>query len=67
MARFCAPTAVSLEGIVSAQIPRLDLGTGAYARVTARELNGSKARSIEPGESWLWCYADRVMAAELKA
>ena len=25
------------------------------------------ARSIEPGESWVWCYADRVMAAELKA
>ena len=25
------------------------------------------ARSIEPGESWVCCYADRVMAAELEA
>ena len=22
-------------------------------------------RSIEPGEAWIWCYADRVMAGEL--
>jgi uncharacterized UBP type Zn finger protein len=25
------------------------------------------ARWIEPGESWVWCYADRVMAATLEA
>ena len=24
-------------------------------------------RSIEPGESWVWCYADQVMAGELEA
>jgi len=23
------------------------------------------ARSIEPGETWVWCYVDEVMAAEL--
>src|SRR3982750_2168748 len=23
------------------------------------------ARSIEPGESWVWCYVDEVIAAEL--
>jgi uncharacterized UBP type Zn finger protein len=22
-------------------------------------------RSIEPGESWVWCYADQVVAGEL--
>ena len=22
-------------------------------------------RSIEPGEAWIWCYADQVMAGEL--
>ena len=22
-------------------------------------------RSIEPGESWIWCYVDEVMAGEL--
>ncbi len=22
-------------------------------------------RSIEPGEAWLWCYADELMAGEL--
>jgi uncharacterized UBP type Zn finger protein len=22
-------------------------------------------RSIEPGETWVWCYADEVMAGEL--
>ena len=27
----------------------------------------SLARSIEPGESWVWCYADRVMGATLEA
>jgi uncharacterized UBP type Zn finger protein len=24
-------------------------------------------RSIEPGETWVWCYADKVMAGELVA
>ena len=24
-------------------------------------------RSIEPGESWIWCYADEVMPGELPA
>ena len=24
-------------------------------------------RSIEPGESWVWCYADEVIAGELQA
>ncbi len=23
-------------------------------------------RSIEPGESWVWCYADEIMAGELE-
>ncbi|MEN3296338.1 MAG: hypothetical protein V7642_5591 [Burkholderiales bacterium] len=22
-------------------------------------------RSVEPGETWVWCYADQVMAGEL--
>jgi len=25
------------------------------------------ARSIEPGETWVWCYVDEVEAAELAA
>ena len=24
-------------------------------------------RSIEPGESWVWCYVDETMAGELEA
>jgi len=24
-------------------------------------------RSIEPGESWMWCYVDNVVPAELEA
>ena len=24
-------------------------------------------RSIEPGESWVWCYVDQMMAGELEA
>jgi hypothetical protein len=24
-------------------------------------------RSIEPGESWLWCYVDDLMAGELES
>ena len=23
-------------------------------------------RSIEPGEAWMWCYADQLMAGELR-
>lgn len=38
------------QGIVSAQIPRVELGTGAYARVIAGELNGTKgpAKTFTP-------------------
>jgi hypothetical protein len=38
------------QGIVSGRIPRVDLGTGAYARVIAGELNGSKgpAKTFTP-------------------
>ena len=31
-----------------------------------RETGHPLARSIEPGESWVWCYADQVLAAELE-
>jgi uncharacterized UBP type Zn finger protein len=24
-------------------------------------------RSVEPGESWMWCYVDETMAGELEA
>jgi len=24
-------------------------------------------RSIEPGEAWVWCYADEIVAGELEA
>ena len=27
----------------------------------------SLIRSIEPGESWMWCYVDNVVPAELEA
>ena len=38
------------QGIVRAQIPRLELGTGAYARVIAGKLNGIKgpAKTFTP-------------------
>jgi quercetin 2,3-dioxygenase len=38
------------QGIVNAQIPRVELGTGAYGRVIAGELNGTKgpARTFTP-------------------
>ena len=38
------------QGIVRAQIPRVELGTGAYARVIAGELNGIKgpAKTFTP-------------------
>ena len=38
------------QGIVSAQIPRVELGTGGYARVIAGELNGTKgpAKTFTP-------------------
>ena len=32
-----------------------------------RESAHPLVRSIEPGERWVWCYADEVMAAELPA
>ena len=38
------------QGIVSAEIPRVELGTGAYARIIAGELNGVKgsAKTVTP-------------------
>ena len=32
-----------------------------------RETAHPLVRSIEPGERWVWCYADEVVAAELPA
>ncbi len=38
------------QGILSAEIPRVELGTGAYARIIAGELNGTKgaAKTVTP-------------------
>ena len=30
-------------------------------------INHPLIRSIEPGESWMWCYVDNVVPAELEA
>ena len=32
-----------------------------------RESGHPLVRSIEPGERWVWCYVDEVVAAELPA
>jgi uncharacterized UBP type Zn finger protein len=42
-----------------------DSSPNKHARKHFRNSGHPLVRSIEPGESWIWCYADEVMAGEL--
>lgn len=38
-----------------------------HATAHFNETNHPLVRSIEPGERWVWCYVDGVVAGELEA
>jgi hypothetical protein len=42
-----------------------DSSKNRHATKHAKHEHHPLARSIEPGESWVWCYVDEVMAGEL--
>jgi len=42
-----------------------DSSKNRHATKHAKHESHPLARSIEPGETWVWCYVDEVVAAEL--
>jgi uncharacterized UBP type Zn finger protein len=44
-----------------------DSSPNRHARKHFQRLAHPLVRSIEPGETWMWCYADQVVAGELVA
>jgi uncharacterized UBP type Zn finger protein len=42
-----------------------DSSPNKHASKHFRNNNHPLVRSIEPGETWVWCYADEMMAGEL--
>ena len=42
-----------------------DSSPGKHARKHARRAEHPIARSIEPGETWSWCFVDEVLLEEL--
>jgi len=42
-----------------------DSSKNRHATKHAKHTSHPLARSIEPHETWVWCYVDEVMAAEL--
>ena len=43
-----------------------DSSKNKHARRHATNVAHPLVRSIEPGERWMWCYADQVFAGELE-
>lgn len=44
-----------------------DSSKNRHATKHAKHVPHPLARSIEPGETWVWCYVDEVVATELPA
>lgn len=44
-----------------------DSSPNRHATAHWRQTSHPLVRSIEPGEGWIWCYADEVVAGELPA
>jgi hypothetical protein len=42
-----------------------DSSKNRHATKHAKHESHPLARSIEPGETWVWCYVDEVVATEL--
>jgi hypothetical protein len=45
------------------QVGCCDSSKNKHAHAHARELDHQIARSVEPGEDWLWCYADELIVS----
>jgi uncharacterized UBP type Zn finger protein len=44
-----------------------DSSKNKHATKHFRKVQHPLIRSIEPGESWMWCYVDEMEAGELRA
>ena len=44
-----------------------DSSKNKHATKHSRASGHPLVRSIEPGESWVWCYADRMFAGEIES
>ena len=44
-----------------------DSSKNKHATKHSRSSSHPLVRSIEPGESWVWCYADRMFAGEMES
>jgi hypothetical protein len=47
--------------MVCGQVGCCDSSKNKHAHAHAHELDHQIARSVEPGEDWLWCYADELI------
>jgi len=59
----------SREGILSNirfAIQRLRGVVGRCSHRQADEASHPIARSVEPGEDWMWCYVDRVLVEDTR-
>ena len=49
------------------QVGCCDSSPNQHASKHFRKTGHPLVRSIEPGESWIWCYIDQIMPAELES
>ena len=53
--------------MVCGKVGCCDNSTNAHATLHFEETGHPVARSIVPGESWAWCYLDRIMTPDVGA
>ncbi|MGH9509507.1 MAG: UBP-type zinc finger domain-containing protein [Terriglobales bacterium] len=53
--------------LICGQVGCCDSSKNKHATRHFRETGHPVVRSIEPGESWVWCHADDMIAGELPA
>ena len=51
--------------LICGRVGCCDSSKNKHATKHFRETGHPLARSIEPGETWVWCYAEEMLAAEL--
>jgi len=59
----CPGTSPALSVVRTCRVLRLIQEQARHQALPRDET--SLVRSIEPGEAWIWCYVDNIMAGEL--